>query len=168
MFDFKRFEFRDVRPEEADECAEIERICFPPNEACSHAMITRRAKESPETFLVAFDRVNHKIAGFLNGLPTDEEVFRDEFFTDPSIKKKDGKVVMLLGLDVRPEYRHNNLATTIISTYIDRSEEQGREKLILTCHDRLVSFYQESGFEDLGASASTWGGESWHDMVYHV
>ena len=31
----ERFEFRAVRPEEAEWAAEIEQICFPPNEACS-------------------------------------------------------------------------------------------------------------------------------------
>ena len=31
----ERFEFRDIKPEEAKRAAEIEQICFPPNEACS-------------------------------------------------------------------------------------------------------------------------------------
>ena len=31
----KRFEFRDIRQEEADQAVLIEKICFPPNEACS-------------------------------------------------------------------------------------------------------------------------------------
>ena len=30
-----RFEFRSVRANEAEEVAEIEKICFPPHEACS-------------------------------------------------------------------------------------------------------------------------------------
>lgn len=30
-----RFEFRSVRANEAEEIAEIEKICFPPHEACS-------------------------------------------------------------------------------------------------------------------------------------
>ena len=32
---FERFEFRNIKQNEAEEAAEIERICFPPNEACS-------------------------------------------------------------------------------------------------------------------------------------
>ena len=31
----ERFEFRDIRQEEADQAVLIEKICFPPNEACS-------------------------------------------------------------------------------------------------------------------------------------
>ena len=36
---------------------------------------------------------------------TDEEKFRDEFFTDIDLCDENGKNVMLLGLDVLPEYR---------------------------------------------------------------
>ena len=31
----ERYEFRNIKQNEAEEAAEIERICFPPNEACS-------------------------------------------------------------------------------------------------------------------------------------
>ena len=41
-----------------------------------------RTENAFETFLVAVDKETGKIAGFLNGVATDEEVFRDEFFTD--------------------------------------------------------------------------------------
>ena len=32
---YERFEFRNIEQGEAEQAAEIERICFPPNEACS-------------------------------------------------------------------------------------------------------------------------------------
>ena len=35
----ERFEFRDIRQEEADQAVLIEKICFPPNEACSDSRI---------------------------------------------------------------------------------------------------------------------------------
>ena len=164
QFDWQRFEFRDIRPEEWAEAAQIEQICFPPNEACSAASMRDRAERSAETFLVAYDRVNHKIAGFLNGLPTDEEVFRDDFFTDISQRNPAGKNVMLLGLDVRPEYRHRGLATTLMDCYMDREAEKGREQLILTCLPHLVDFYRGLGFCECGISASVWGGEQWMEM----
>ncbi len=168
MFNFERFEFRPIRAEEFDEAAKIESICFPPNEACSRTMIMKRAKSAPETFLIAFDKVNHKIAGFLNGLATDEEKFRDDFFKDVNLHNKKGKNIMVLGLDVLPEYRHNGLATVIMNHYIDLAEENKREKIILTCHDELVKFYLGFGFEDLGYGDSVWGGEKWHDMILEL
>ena len=80
-----RFEFRCIRPEETQQAIEIEQICFPPNEACSPKSLTERIKATAETFLVAEDKETGKLAAFLNGVPTDEEAFRDEFFTDISL-----------------------------------------------------------------------------------
>ena len=168
MFDFKRFEFRDIMPSEAAEAAKVEQICFPPNEACSAERIRERAEQVSDTFLVAFDRVNHTIAGYLMGLPTDEEVFRDEFFTDVSLRKADGRNVMLLSLCVRPEYRHQGLAGALMDHYMDREAEKGREKLVLTCLPQLVSFYRGMGFTERGQSASFWGGEHWMEMEAEI
>ena len=46
----ERFEFRAVRPEEAEWAAEIEQICFPPNEACSRERMMERVVKAPELF----------------------------------------------------------------------------------------------------------------------
>lgn len=160
------FLFRSVRPEEADEVTEIEQICFPPNEACSEKHMKERVQAAPELFLVAEDLTCGKIAGFLNGLSTKESVFRDEFFTDAALYDPDGENVMLLGLDVRPEYRKKGLAREIIRQYIAREQKNRRKRLILTCLAGKVAMYQKFGFKDLGTSQSTWGGESWHEMEY--
>ena len=95
----EKFEFRNIRPDEAEQAVEIEQICFPPNEACSSKSMRERTEHASETFLVAVDKATGKIAGFLNGVATDEEVFRDEFFTDitlliysnSSVPKKSGR-----------------------------------------------------------------------------
>ena len=63
----ERFIFRNIMQEEAEQAARIEEICFPPNEACSAAMMRERVAKAPELFLVAVDRRSGKIAGFLNG-----------------------------------------------------------------------------------------------------
>ena len=65
-----------------------------------------------------------KIAGFLNGIATDETAFRDEFFKDASLHRPDGKHVMLLGLDVLPEYRGQGLAREIMRRYLEREQEK--------------------------------------------
>ena len=49
---YQRFEFRSIRQEEADEAADIERICFPPNEACSRQHMKERIAVAADTFLV--------------------------------------------------------------------------------------------------------------------
>ena len=100
-----RFAFRYIRPEEADQAAKIEEICFPPNEACSAKMMKERVAAAPDFFLVAADRETGRLAGFLNGLATDEEALRDEFFKDAALHDPKGRNIMLLGLDVLPAYR---------------------------------------------------------------
>lgn len=162
------FLFRTIRQEDTEEVTEIEQICFPPNEACSPQSMKERVETAPELFLVAEDTMTGKIAGFLNGLSTKETVFRDEFFTDVRLYDPEGDQIMLLGLDVRPEYRRQGLAREIVRQYAEREQKKGRERLILTCLDSKVAMYQKFGFRDLGMANSTWGGEAWHEMDYQL
>lgn len=145
----EKYIFRNIRQEEITQAAEIEKICFPPNEACSYEHMEKRVDKAPELFLVAEDRATGRIAGFLNGLATDREHLTDDFFTDAEVHDPNGKNIMLLGLDVLPEYQHQGL---------------GREKLILTCLPDKVEMYQKFGFKDHGIGGSVWGGEAWHEM----
>lgn len=159
-----KFEFRTIRAHEADQAVLIEQICFPPNEACSEKHMKERIAKAPELFLVAVDNETGRVAGFLNGLSTDESSFRDEFFTDANLYDPKGENVMLLGLDVLPEYRGQGLATEIVHRYARRERENGRCRLILTCLESKVSMYKKMGFRDDGIADSTWGGEEWHQM----
>ena len=160
-----RFEFRDIHAEEADRAVAIEQICFPPHEACSEKSMKTRIANAPELFLVAIDKDTGEIAGFLNGVATDEEIFRDEFFTDISQHKPNGKNVMLLGLDVLPQYRGQGLAREIVSQYSKREKANQRKMLILPCLPEKVAMYEKMGLKDKGISGSSWGGEEWHEMT---
>lgn len=164
----ERFEFRAVCPEEAEWAAEIEQICFPPNEACTNEHMKERVLVAPELFLVAVDKKTGKIAGFLNGLATEEDVFRDEFFTDVKLYDPAGKNVMLLGLDVLPDYRGHGLAGEIVRRYLERERKNGRNMLLLTCLEDKVKMYEKMGFLDRGIAGSSWGGEEWHEMVWKI
>lgn len=158
------FEFREIKQSEAAEAAEIEQICFPPNEANIREEVMARVEAAPELFLVAVDKEAGRVAGFLNGIATNEPIFRDEFFTDASLHDPEGENIMLLGLDVLPEYRRQGLARELVSHYCDRERKRGRARLILTCHDEKIPMYEKFGFRDLGVSGSLWGGVPWHDM----
>lgn len=160
----ERFAFRNIRPEEGKQAAEIERICFPPNEACEENMMLERIAKAPELFLVAIDRNTDRIAGFLNGLSTDENTFRDEFFTDADLYDPKGRNIMLLGLDVLPGYRKQGLARELMAQYLRREREKGRCKILLTCLPSKVEMYRKMGFHDVGIADSAWGGEQWHEM----
>ena len=160
----ERFEFRNIRDDEGDQAVLMEQICFPPHEACSEKDIKERIEGTSELFLVAVDKKTGKLAGFLTGLATEEVSFRDAFFTDIHLYNPNGKYVMLLGLNVLPEYRGQGLARELVNTFANREREKGRQNLVLTCLEDKVGMYKKMGFADLGISTSTWGNEEWHEM----
>ncbi len=43
--------------------------------------------------------------------------------------------------------------------------EKSSGKLFLTCLEGKMSMYQRMHFLDLGMADSSWGGQSWHEMV---
>ena len=161
----EQFEFRSVRTEETEEAAALEQKCFPPNEACAPQFMKERIQAAAEIFLVAVDRKSGKIAGFLNGIATEEKHLRDEVFTDASLHDAGGKNIMPTGLAVLPDYRGQGLARELVERYAGRERKRGRERLVLTCLDEKVEMYRKFGFQDLGLSGSVWGGEEWHEMV---
>ena len=159
-----KYEFRNIRADEIEQAVAIEQICFPPNEACSEKAMTERIKAVPDLFLVAIDKATGKIAGFLNGIATDESKFRDEFFTDVTLNNRYGCNVMLLGLDVLPEYRRQGLARELMRQYLEREKQKGRKRIVLTCLPDKIRMYEKFGFEDHGIGESVWGGEAWYEM----
>ena len=163
-----RIEFRSIEQGEEEQAADIEQICFPPNEACTRQDMKKRIAAAPEQFLAAVDTKTGKLAGFLNGLATQEEQFRDEFFTDEKLHDPKGSNIMLLGLDVLPEYRKQGLGRELVRQYAKREREKGRKELILTCLRLKVEMYRKFGFRDCGIADSTWGGEEWHEMRYTI
>ena len=164
----EKFEFRDIKPEEAEQAVAIEQICFPPNEACSEQHMRERMRKAPHLFLAAVDKETGRIAGFLNGIATNEDSFRDEFFTDADLHDPNGKNIMLVGLDVLPEYRRQGLGRELVFQYLRRERGKGRNMLVLTCLEEKVEMYLKFGFQDNGIANSTWGGEEWHEMSHAI
>ena len=164
----ENYEFRNIRSDEWEQAVEIEQICFPPNEACSPEHMRGRIEKAPELFLVVEDKQTGTLAGFLNGLATDEILFRDDFFVNADLHQSDGKNIMLLGLDVLPEYRGQGLARALVDEYVRRERDKNRSKLILTCLPEKVKMYEKMGFADKGIGSSTWGGEAWHEMTREI
>ncbi len=163
-----RFIFRAIRPDEGEKTAMIEQVCFPPNEACRRETMLERTERLSDTFLVAEDRESGQIAGFINGIATKETAFRDEFFTDVTLHDPQGDHVMILGLDVLPEYRCQGLASELVRQFYLQAGRQGRRALVLTCLPEKIPMYRKFGFRDLGLSASAWGGEAWHEMIREI
>ena len=71
---------------------------------------------------------------------------------------------MITGLEVRPEYRHMGLATRLMEQFIERERWKGRKRIVLTCLEKLVPFYESMGYRKIGLSKSTLGGAAWYEM----
>ena len=161
---YERFVFRSIKPEETDQLVNMEKACFPPNEACSEAFLRAIVEEAGDRCLAAVDRESGKIAGCLYGLTTNETIFNDTFLADISTHDSAGCNIMILGLEVLEAYRKQGLARELVFNYCRREQERGIRRLVLTCHPNKVKMYRKFGFRDLGESASKWGGGTWHEM----
>lgn len=84
---------------------------------------------------------------------------RLEFFSDAALHNSNGKNILILGLDVLPEYRKQGLAREIMFRYLRKELDRGRKMVLLTCLDNKVVMYQKMGFQDQGKANSTWGSE---------
>lgn len=160
------FIFRNIKQNETDQANTIEQICFPPHEACSEKSMVERIRAAEELFLVAVDEKTGKIAGFLNGIATDEPALEMNFLPMPVCMSPQGKNIMLLGLDVLPEYQRQGLGRELVNQYLERERKNGRQVVFLTCLQQKVKMYEKFGFTDRGMANSTWGGEEWHEMSY--
>ncbi|KAG6053818.1 hypothetical protein E4U33_000124 [Claviceps sp. LM78 group G4] len=80
-----------------------------------------------------------------------------------------GNTVALHSLAMCPSHQKLGLGKYLMSRYIEKMREmQAVERISILTYENLVSFYQELGFQLLGASASTHGGVAWKDMVYTI
>ena len=128
-----RFEFRSILPEESDMAVDMEKRCFPPAEACSKKMLKDRINAASDLFMVAFEKSTGILAGSVCGISTDENSFKDEFFSDADLYNPDGKNIMLLGLEVLPEYRGQGLARELMFQYLRKERDRNRQTVIPTC-----------------------------------
>lgn len=153
---------RFANENEAARIAEIESICFPPAEAAGLKDIQDRMEAFLENFLVAEDE--GVVIGFVNGCATDKPVLGDELYHDAFLHKKDGEIQTVFGLDVLPEYQHRGIGHKLLKALVEVSKERGKKAVILTCKEKLITFYESCGFENHGVSQSEHGGAKWYDM----
>ncbi len=160
----EQYDFRYIKPEEAEEACDIEEECFPGAEYCSREEITERVVKTPESFFVAADRETGRLAGFLTYIATDEEAVKDDFFTHPECFRPEGKNAVILGLDIRPSYQHRGIGKALMREFCELKRQEGKKRIILTCHEDKIPMYERMGFRNLGISGSVWGGEVWNEM----
>ena len=111
------------------------------------------------------DKETVEITGYVNGVATNEDVIRDEFFCEGGhLHDPDGSTVMLVSLVVMPEYRGLGLGREIMRVYAERERAKGRKRMILTCVEKKIKMYEKFGYRLLGLSNSIYDGLVWYDM----
>ena len=52
----------------------------------------------------------------------------------------------------------------MLLSFIAEARKLKKQKIMLICKSNLISYYQNSGFNYAGESASSHGGFQWHEM----
>ena len=149
--------------EDLDAVASVEAQCFPEAEAATAEEFRERLIAYGDHFLLLF--IGDELVSFVDGMVTDREDLEDIMYEDASIHDPNGKWQMIFGVNTIPGYRKKGYAGTLIRKMIELAREQGREGLVLTCKDELVSYYSGFGFVSEGRSdKSCHGGVLWNQM----
>ena len=143
--------------------AAVEAECFPPAEAATEKEFAERIKHYGNHFWLMFD--NEKLIAFVDGFVTDEPDLTDEMYENAAMHNENGARQMIFGVNTVPDYRKRGYAGELIYRAIGDAKQQGRKGLVLTCKEKLISYYAKFGFVDEGVSdKSTHGNVEWHQM----
>lgn len=148
--------------EDLENITKVEAACFPKEEAATLRDFEKRLKVYPEHFWLL--EAEGEIIGFINGMVTDELLIRDEMFAEASLHNKNGQWQTIFGVNTLPEYRRKGYAAMLMEKVITDAKAQGRKGCILTCKDKLISYYEKFGYVNEGVSNSVHGGALWYDM----
>ncbi len=88
----------------------------------------------------------------MDGFVTDEPDLTDEMYENVSMHNENGAWQMIFGVNTVPDYRKRGYAGELIYRAVDDAKRQGRKGLVLTCKEKLISYYAKFGFADEGVS----------------
>ena len=145
-----------------DAIAELERRCFPAEEAASRESFRTRLEAFADHFWLLTD--GDVTVAAVNGMATDKPDLVDEMFHDAAMHDPDGKWQMIFGVATLPEYQKQGCAAKLLERAIADTRAQGRAGLVLTCKEKLIRYYAKFGFENEGVSVSEHGGAVWYQM----
>ena len=141
---------------------ELEASCFLPSEAADRESFRKRLSVYPDHFWLLEE--NGRVVSMINGLVTDIPVLQDIMFEDADYHKVNGDWQMIFGVATHPDCQGKGYASSIMWRVIEDVRKQGRKGIVLTCKDKLLSFYERFGFVNEGISKSVHGGAVWYDM----
>ena len=131
------------------EIARVEAACFPAAEAATEEEFEKRLTFYKDHFWLMFEE--EKLIAFVDGMVTNQEDLTDEMYEKAEMHDEKGDWQMIFGVNTLPSYRKH-------------AKKQGRKGLVLTCKDRLISYYARFGFKNEGVSESVHGNVVWNQM----
>ena len=148
--------------EDLEAVAAVEAECFPPAEAATKEAFAKRLEYYGNHFWLMYD--GDKLISFVDGFVTDEADLTDEMYEKAELHKEHGAWQMIFGVNTIPSCRKRGCAGELIKRAIADAKVQGRKGLVLTCKDRLISYYAKFGFVNEGVSESVHGNAVWNQM----
>lgn len=153
---------RNAAMEDLDAIAAVEAECFPAAEAATKEEFAERIRCYGNHFWLLFDR--DRLVSFVDGFVTDDPNLTDEMYEKAALHNERGAWQMIFGVNTIPSYRKRGCAGKLLQRAIADAKAQGRQGLVLTCKDALVSYYAKFGFQNEGVSTSTHGNVTWNQM----
>ena len=157
---------RNATINDLDEIARIESLCFPKEEAATKESFRGRLLYYPDHFWLLFE--DELLVSFIDGFATNERDLKDEMYDSPDMHVKDGEWQMIFGINTLPEYRKRGHASALIKHVINEAKAQGKKGVVLTCKEKLITFYEKQGFINEGISSSVHGNTVWYQMRYVI
>lgn len=148
-----------IRPliiEDCDQTVELESKGFPPHERASRENIEYRLLTCPELCSGLFIRELDS-----NGKDVKDEMLighvmgtkiKGDFITLGSMKAgshlESSSTIAIHSLVIDPEYQKKNLATLLLTDYIQKlSNQEVGNRIVIIAHEHLVPFYERIGFK---------------------
>ena len=157
---------RKVRPEDLDRVTEVENLCFPEAEAATRESFAYRIGAFPDSFNVG--EVDGVIVALVNGCCTNKPFICDELYEPDGGHDPNGENQTIFGLATHPDFQRQGIAEQMMNHIIGVARAAGRKKMVLTCKDKLIHYYEKFGYENKGVSDSVHGGVVWYDMVMEL
>ena len=104
------------------------------------------------------------IVGFINSGATGKQDLSDEAFKAMVGHDDNGANIVIFSVAVDPAVQKNGIARQLLFRFYERATMLNKHAILLLCKSDLLGLYRKFGFIDLGKSASTHGGYSWHTM----
>lgn len=157
------YTLRQARPDDLDALTDLEARSFPPEEAATRERFRERLAAYGDCFLVL--EKEGCVVGLIDGPVTNHETIVDEMYEHATCHDPKAKVQAVFGIAVDPAERRQGCGAMLMGAFIEKARREGREKVILTCKEHLIHWYEKFGYVNMGVSRSVHGGARWYDMT---